>query len=181
MRRRWLLLGAAVLLLLAGSAFAAVHWLRQPGVDDPRAYAVSETDVSLTEALGRAGIRVPPCLDPVLRYALVGDGLGYHYRIYLAATVPVTCADAFLADNSQTTAAQQGAIGDASKDAPLAYRSLWMNEPVIQKMGWEIGPEQHFQEYAAALPTLNYAITTLVQHVPGSDDVHIYVYAFHGG
>lgn len=174
---------AGIFVLLVGVGALGVHAVDGRGersqVRDARAYKISSTRISLDEALRRAGFVVPECLDQSLRYALVDDGFGYHYKIYLRFESSVECVGTFVKTNGM-----QGLLNDhiagPEKERLLTYRSAWMDEPPIPQMGWEVGSEQRFQEFSMGNERL-YAVTALIQHVAGTSNVRAYVYAFHGG
>ncbi|WP_203703626.1 hypothetical protein [Asanoa iriomotensis] len=150
------------------------------GVRDPRAYEIDDGRVLLETGLERAALSVPSCLGPSLKYALVDDGFGYYYKVFLAATGSVDCMDELVVGNGMTRVPEKTRVGDASEDKPLAFRRSWMDDEVVAKMGWQLGPAEKFQEFGVGLPT-QYAVTALVQHVPNSAELRVYVYAFRGG
>lgn len=155
---------------------------RGPGAAarDPRAYEVDSGDLPLDEGLRRAGLKVPDCLQDDLRYALVDDGLGYHFKVYLRLESSVSCMDKFLEANGMRDTFQATKTGGTAAERPLVYRDAWMDDELIRQMGWDIGSEQRFQEFGMGNEKL-YRVDALVQHVPDSSRLQAYVYAFHGG
>jgi hypothetical protein len=177
-RRVVSLLSAA--LLLTGVACSCGGPRRVPVTDD-RAYAVDSGELTLDEGLKRAGIRIPGCLAEDLRYALVNDGFNYYYWVYLSLRTSEECMNEFLDDNnirnSLTGAAR---VEGAEYEKPLRARPLWMDRSEVREMGWSVGPEQSFQDYGARTGT-DYTIDMVIQHVPGTDEVQGYLYAFKSG
>ncbi|MET8360815.1 hypothetical protein [Micromonospora sp. NPDC005171] len=186
---RFAWLSVAVALLLAG-VFFGMHKLqesdgvgRAPAAEhakDDRAYEVDSGDLSFDEGMQRAGIEVPGCALDSLRYALIDDGLGFYYKTYMHIYSSEECLNGFLAANGMRTALQTEQIGGSELESPLRFRSRWMNEGVIRRMEWNLGPDQRFQEFSVGKQN-QYSIQALVQHVPGSSAVQAYVYASHGG
>lgn len=145
------------------------------------AYPVDSGDITLEEGLERANVTLPPCLRDDLRYALVDDGFGYYYRVYLGANSTAECLDGFLAANglrNAVTGSRQ--VGGPDQDRPLTNRSPWMDTKTISELGWQIGPDQRFQKFGAGRGDL-YTVFALVRHIPNSSAVQAYIYAFHGG
>ena len=145
------------------------------------AYPVDSGDITLEEGLKRADVTAPKCLRDDLRYALVDDGFGYHYRVYLGTRSTVECMDRFLAVNGMRNAVTGSPRVDGSdQDRPLTNRSPWMDADTIAELGWQVGPDQRFQKFGVTKGNL-YTVFALVRHVPGSPEVQAYVHAFHGG
>lgn len=145
------------------------------------AYPVDSGDITLDEGLKRAGLRVPPCLRDDLRYALIDDGFGYYYRVYLGTNSTVECLDSFLAANGlrdALTGSRQ--VGGHDQERLLTNRFPWMDTETISKLGWQIGPDQRFQKFGAGRGD-GYTVFALVRHIPDSSDVQAYVYAFKSG
>jgi hypothetical protein len=176
-RRLIVLSGGVALLIVAGSIAAFMVGRKNP---DPRAYPSSDSDVSLDEALKRADIVVPNCLADRLRYALEDNGFGYYDSIYLKLLAPQACTQEFLDENSMVSPLQSRTIGGPADDTALNYRELWMSNAVVGRLGWDLGPDQKFQQFSAGKPT-NYSVTVLLQHAGTAGDISAYVYAFHGG
>ncbi|MBQ1049725.1 hypothetical protein KBX50_14785 [Micromonospora sp. C51] len=147
---------------------------------DARAYSVDSGDITLNEGLRRANLRLPECLQEKLRFATAGDGFGYHYKLYLRLDSSEACINSFLAANGMRGLLQAERIRGSGAERPLSFRSLWMDEDIVTDMGWQLGPEQRFQEFSVGKPNL-YSAHALVQHVPDSQNVVAYVYVFHGG
>ncbi|WFE19202.1 hypothetical protein O7621_14610 [Solwaraspora sp. WMMD937] len=147
---------------------------------DPRAYDVDSGDLSLYEGLRRAGLTVPECMQDGLRYALVDNGLGYYYKIYLKLESPVNCMNNFLQANEMRDLSQASSFGGKEAEQPLLYREPWMDEEIIHRLEWGIGSEEIFQKFGMGNANL-YSVDALVQQVPNSADVRAYVYASRGG
>lgn len=145
-----------------------------------RAYAVDSGDITLDEGLRRADLRLPECLHGNLRFATVDDGFGYYYKLYLRLESSEECTNSFLIANEMRGLVQAERIKGSEAERPLSFRSRWMDGDIVADMGWQIGPEQRFQEFGVGKPNL-YSAHALVQHVPDSQNVLAYVYAFHGG
>ena len=148
--------------------------------NDPRAYAVDSGEITLDESLQRSGIQLPECVRDDLRYDLINDGFNYHYILYMKIETDEACASLFLGANKMQGLGGITKMGGASAEKPLSYRELWMSNKVISDMVWEIGPEQRFQKFGVTTHN-TYPVNALVQHVPNSSTVRMYVYAFHGG
>jgi hypothetical protein len=141
---------------------------------------VDSGDLPLEEGLRRAGLEVPECMQDDLRYALIDNGFGYYYKIYLRLESSVSCMDSFLEANGMRDVFQATRTGGVAAEEPLPHRELWMDDEVVKQMGWGIGPEQRFQEFQMG----NYKhhnVRALVQHVPGKPGSRAFVYGFHGG
>ncbi|MEU4770954.1 hypothetical protein [Micromonospora sp. NPDC023644] len=147
---------------------------------DARAYDIDSGVISLDEGLRRADIRLPSCLYDDLRYAAVDDGFGYYYKVFLRLESSEECVNRFLAANGMRGLLQAERIGGRDAERPLSFRSRWMDEGVVTAMGWQIGPEQRFQEFSVGKPNL-YSVHALVQHMPDSQNIWAYVYVAHGG
>lgn len=146
---------------------------------DPRAYDVDSGDLSLDEGLRRAGLTIPKCMQDDLRYALVDDGFGYYYRVYLKLESSVGCMNSFLQANNLRDLFQASMFGGSEAERPL-IREFWMDREIVSQMGWGISESENFQEFGVGNEKL-YSVDALVQHVPNSENVRAYVYAFHGG
>ncbi|MGH8684454.1 MAG: hypothetical protein ACREUM_03795 [Nitrosospira sp.] len=186
MRKRailsWLIVVIAVSLAVA-AVVVIVSLIKDPPAEkfDRRAYKVNGGEISLKEGLRRADIRLPRCLERDLKYALIDNGFGYYYDIYLKLQASADCVNSFLAANAMRDfVLQTGEVGGADAERRLNYRPAWMKSDLVAKMGWEIGPQQRFQKFGVGKSNL-YSVTALVQQMRNPHDVRAYVYAFRGG
>lgn len=171
--------------LLLG-AFVAARHLRSPNdasstqSRDPRAYEVDSGELTFDEAVQRAEIRVPDCARDRLRYATIDDGFGYYYKVYMRIVSSEVCVNDFLAANDMRGLLQAQRIQGVEGEKRLLVRESWMDAPVIDEMGWQLGAEQRFQEFSVGKSN-QYSVRALVQHLPEVGSVQAYVYTFHGG
>ncbi len=147
---------------------------------DPRAYAVDSGEISLNEALARAEIGLPECAKDDLRYALIDDGFEYYYKIYLKLEESRECINDFLEKNAMVDVFQSGRIGGVESENRIEVHSIWMDSYPVAEIGWKLGRNERFQEFSVGKASL-YAVTALVQHIPGSVKYRAYVHAFRGG
>ncbi|BCJ65039.1 hypothetical protein Prubr_20600 [Polymorphospora rubra] len=133
----------------------------------------------MEDGLRRAALELPECLHERLRYALVDNGFGYYHHIYLKLESSEQCMNSFLALNAMDGDLGATTLGGVAAERIPIYRSRWMDDDVVRRLGWQIGPEQRFQRFSVGKPTL-YGVFVLVQHVPGSSDVRAYVHAGRG-
>jgi hypothetical protein len=175
---RWVAGGVA---LLVAVIFIGVRLTKPPPiVHDPRAYDISTPKVSLEEALKRAHLVIPECLESNLRYALIDNGFGYYYDIYLKLDASVSCADTFLLANAMRDTLQAQQVGGVDAEKPISFRNSWMDGEPVHQMGWQLGTDQRYQEFGVGNEQM-YNVTALLQHVPDISKVRMFVYAFHGG
>lgn len=147
---------------------------------DARAYEVDSGDLPLDEGLRRAGLIVPQCMQDSLRYALIDNGFGYYYKVYLKLESPVDCMNNFLQANEMRGLSQASSFSGQEAERPLLYREPWMDEEIIHHLEWGIGSDEVFQKFGMGNENL-YSVDALVQHVPNSANVRAYVYAVRGG
>lgn len=93
---------------MGGSQRSAVH--------DPRAYPQDSGRISFETGLDRAGILLPGCMQDHLRYALVDDGFGCYYRVYLRIDSSADCMNTFLIHNDLVNIRQTSLLGDVSDE-----------------------------------------------------------------
>lgn len=179
-RSRKALWVAAVLVIAIVAAGAIVMQIRSSAKRDPRAYPADSGEITLEEGLRRSGIVLPDCMHKDLRYALVGDGFGYHYKVYLYLQASEDCMNHFLVNNAMVDLFQNVQLGGVRAEKALGHRERWMDSSLIREIGWRLGSEQRFQEFQGNTENM-YAIDALIQHVPGSSVPRAYVYAFRGG
>ncbi|WP_203820351.1 hypothetical protein [Paractinoplanes ferrugineus] len=152
-------------------------WIGKPS--DPRAYSADSGDLSLAEGLRRAGLTVPGCFDDRLRYALVDNGFGYYYTVYLRIEASQDCVEQFVDANTLTGSLRPSRIGPADEDKTLPSSGPWQQDETVERLGWQVGPQQRFQKFGR-WNDANYNVTALVQHLaPSSDDVVAYIHAAH--
>lgn len=137
---------------------------------DPRAYPVDEGDVSLSEALRRAGLTLPDCLGDKIRYAFHHDDFSYYRDLYVAAETSVPCGDALLGANRVTER-----IGPPNVAAPLTGPG----PKLADQLGWRLGPDRSFQRFGLVTDT-SYLVEFLVSR-QGTDQATVYVYAHDAG
>lgn len=166
MNRRALLVGAVVLAVCVG--VVGFRLLGAGPERDPRAYPIDEGDVSITEALRRAGLTLPDCLGADFRYAFHHDDFDHFRDFYLAAETSVSCGDALLAGNRIAER-----IGQAA--APLEGR----RPRLADRLGWRLGPDRVFQRFTLVTDT-SYLAEILVGR-QGTDQAAVYVFAQYGG
>jgi hypothetical protein len=124
---------------------------------------------------------MPECADTRLRFALIDDGFGYYFNIYLKLeSWSVSCMDSFLSANGMVDTFQATQVGGVEAERPLSQHRLWTDSQPVREMSWQLGPDQRFQQFAVTTEKM-YSVTTLVQHLPGTANVQAFVYAFRGG
>lgn len=147
---------------------------------DPRAYAADSGAISLEEGLQRGAINLPSCMEDDLRYALIDNGFGYYYDVYLMFRTTEPCMNSFLQSNRMHERVTQATLlGGAEDEEELMFLPPWSDE-IIDSLGWKVGPNQTFQEFSVTTPSM-YPMKALVQHLPESSGVRAYVYAYRGG
>jgi hypothetical protein len=148
---------------------------------DDRAYSIDSGQLTLAEGLRRANIQLPECLTKHLRYALVDNGFGYYYDVYLQLEAPPACMEELIQTNKlYGFVSQQLRLEDATHDRKLPVRDLWLDRVEVSRIGWEVGPDQAFQEFVGAT-TPKERVHLLVQHTHDPALVRAYLYASHGG
>lgn len=179
-KQRWRIwLGAlVVVIIVSGVVIFREIWRSEPV--DPRAYAVDSGEISLKEGLARAEISLPECAEDDLRYAFIDDGFEYYCKIYLKLEESRGCINEFLEKNAMVDVLQVGTIGGAESEYRIEVRSIWMDSYPVFEMGWKLGRNERFQEFTVGKANL-YALTALVQHIPGSRKYRAYIHAFRGG
>jgi hypothetical protein len=163
--------------IVFAASMVLVKWSRH----DDRAYSVDSGDLTLEEGLSRAKIILPDCLMSRLKYALVDNGFGYYYDIYLALESAPDCMERLIKANQlYGFVSQQLRLEGASQDQKLIYRDSWLDKDEVSDMGWDVGPDQAFQEFVGAT-TPKERVQLLVRHTPDPEVVQAYLYASHGG
>lgn len=147
---------------------------------DSRAYAADSGAVSLEEGLRRGAINLPSCTEDGLRYALIDNGFGYYYDVYLMFLTTEPCMNTFLQSNRMHERVTQATLlSGAEAEEKIMFLPPWSGE-IVEGLGWEVGPDQTFQEFSVTTPSM-YPMKALVQHLPESSGVRAYVYAYRGG
>lgn len=147
---------------------------------DPRAYEVSSRAISLEEGLRRAGVRLPRCLGDDFNYALINDGFGYYYKIYIQLVSSERCVNDLLLDNGMKDTFGNAQLIGPEAQGKLSHRLMWMDEYPVPQMGWNVGPEQRFHRFWGR-GTTYYTIELLVQYRSEDQAIQAYLYAFRGG
>jgi hypothetical protein len=179
-KRKWLVGIGVLVVFISVSSIVVFHEVRKSASEDMRAYAVDSGEISLNEALDRADINLPGCVQDDLRYALMDDGFGYYYKIYLRLEEFRECINAFLRVNAMRDVFQATEIGSPESEDQIHVRDIWMDSYPVPEMGWEFGQKERFQEFSVGTANL-YVVTALVQYIPDSKKYRVYVHAFRGG
>lgn len=180
--RQLALVAALVVALLVGLGIGRLLPRSEPDpIGDHGAYPAHSGEITLDEGLERASIVVPSCVeDEDLRYAWINDGYGYYQDGYLMFRTYQACMNTFLSANGMVARVSQAnrLVGPDAAEPPI-YSESWKDE-VFRELGWEIGPEQKFEQFVATTAS-SYRLNAFIRHMPGSSDVRAYIFTYRAG